>query len=164
MKRTLVLIRHAKSSWADPLQSDFDRRLNDRGEQEAPDMGEKLKAMDIIPDLIIASSAKRTRQTAKRIAKKVGYDVDKIKLEDKLYHCLPSVFEEVINGVGDKVKTVYIVGHNPGITAFVNRISPLFTIDNMPTCGIVGAHMELAEWDDFSTTKRTVFLFEYPGK
>ena len=68
MQRRLVMIRHAKSSWANPLQSDFMRPLNERGKTEAPEMGDKLKALGITPDLVIASSAKRTRQTAKRIA------------------------------------------------------------------------------------------------
>ena len=76
MERTLILIRHAKSSWNNPLHSDFDRPLNERGNHDAPLMGKKLKLLNIIPDLIVASSAKRTRQTAKLIAEKVGYDVD----------------------------------------------------------------------------------------
>jgi phosphohistidine phosphatase len=164
MERTLVLIRHAKSSWANPMQSDFDRPLNDRGEQEAPEMGEKLKSMHIVPDLIISSTAKRTRQTAKRIAKKVGFDTDEIKWEDRLYHCIPSVFERVINDVDNKVKTVFIVAHNPGITEFANQLSPDFAIDNLHTCGIIGAHMDLEEWENFANVKRKVFLFEYPGK
>ena len=164
MERTLVMIRHAKSSWANPLQSDFDRPLNERGKEDAPAMGEQLKKMGIIPDLIIASTAKRTRQTAKKIAKETGYNEDDIKWEEKLYHCIPSVFEEVIYEISDKVKTVFIVAHNPGITGFVNQLSPEFSIDNMPTCGVVGAHIETNEWNNFSIAKRKVFLYEYPGK
>jgi phosphohistidine phosphatase len=158
------MIRHAKSSWANPLQSDFDRPLNDRGKEEAPAMGKKLKDSKVIPDLIISSNAKRTRQTAKKIAKEVGYDVDNIKWEEKLYHCIPSVFEEVIFGIDAKVKTVFIVAHNPGITEFVNQLSPDFSVDNMPTCGIVGVHLETDGWSNFSIVKHKVFLFEYPGK
>lgn len=164
MERTLVMIRHAKSSWANPLQSDFDRPLNARGKEDAPHMGEKLKEANLVPDLIISSSAKRTRQTAKRIAKEVGYDVDKIKWEEKLYHCIPSVFEEVIYEINDAVKTVFIVAHNPGITEFVNQLAPDFCIANMPTCGIVAARVETAGqgWTGFPFAKRKVFLFEHP--
>ena len=158
------MIRHAKSIWANPLQSDFERPLSERGKVEAPAMGEKLKQMGLVPDLIIASSAKRTRQTAKKIAKALDYDVDNIKWEEKLYHCIPSVFEEVIYEVSDKLKTVFIVAHNPGITEFVNNLAADFSIDNMPTCGIVGAHIETDEWSGFSIAKRKVFLFQYPGK
>ena len=146
------------------MQSDFDRPLNDRGKDEAPAMGKRLKKMGISPDLIISSSAKRTRQTAKRIAGEVGYDADDIKWEEKLYHCTPSVFEEVIYGIPDRVKTVFIVAHNPGITDFVNQLSPDFVIDNMPTCGIAGAEVDAKEWNSFATAKRKVILYEYPEK
>ena len=160
--RTVILIRHAKSSWANPLQSDFERPLNERGKEEAPAMGKRLKKLGIAPDLIISSSAKRTRQTAKRIAEEVGYDTDNIEWEEILYHCIPSVFEEVIHEIDDSVKTVFIVAHNPGITEFVNQLSPEFKIDNMPTCGMVGARMEGTDWNHFFAAEKKVFLFEYP--
>lgn len=164
MQRTLVMIRHAKSSWANPLQSDYERPLNDRGKEQAPEMGKILNEHKIIPDLIIASSAKRTRQTAKKIAEAVGYNEDNIKWEEKLYHCIPAVFEDLISEINDKIKTVFIIGHNPGITEFVNQLSPDFKIDDMPTCAVAAAHVDTEEWSSFNTSKRRVFLFEYPGK
>ena len=164
MERTLVMIRHAKSSWANPLQSDFERPLNDRGEHDAPMMGEWLKQMDVIPDLIISSTAKRAKQTAKRIAEAIGYDTDKIQWIDKLYHCIPSVYEDVIQEIDESLSTVFMVAHNPGITEFVNDLLPGFHIDNMPTCGMVGAHINAEEWSDFINASKEVFLFEYPRK
>lgn len=162
MERTLVMIRHAKSSWANPLQSDYERPLNDRGEHDAPMMGERLKKRNLLPDVIIASTAKRAKQTAKKIAKAVGYDEDKIVWHEKLYHCIPSVFEEVLYEVADDAKTVYIVAHNPGITEFVNELSDKFCTDNMPTCGIVGARFEAEQWNEFNRTNKEVILFDYP--
>jgi len=164
MERTLVMIRHAKSSWANPLQSDFERPLNDRGEQDAPMMGERLKKLNVIPDLIVASTAKRARQTAKKIAKALGYDESKIQWEEKLYHCIPQVFEEVLYELDDKIKTVFIVAHNPGITAFVNELSPEFVTDNMPTCGVIAAKINAEHWTDFNNRNSNVFLFESPKK
>jgi phosphohistidine phosphatase len=164
MQRTLVMIRHAKSSWANPLQSDFERPLNERGKREAPEMANKLKQAGIAPDLVICSTAKRTRQTAKRICEVLGYDLAHVKWEEKLYHCIPSVFEELLYEVGDKVKTVFIIAHNPGITEFVNHLSPAFSIDNMPTCGIACAHFDSAEWNMFPLVEKEVFLFEHPEK
>lgn len=164
MQRTLVMIRHAKSSWANPLQSDYERPLNERGEQDAPEMGERLKKLDIIPDLIIASTAKRAKQTAKKIAAAFGYDTNKIRWEEKLYHCIPSVFEEALYEVADTIRTVFVVAHNPGITGFVNQLSPDFKLDNMPTCGAVAAHIDVNEWNQFATVEKEVFLFEYPKK
>lgn len=164
MNRRLVMIRHAKSSWANPLQSDFERPLNERGEHDAPMMGERLKKLNVIPDLIIASPAKRAKQTAKKVAKAIGYNEEKIQWVEKLYHCIPQVFEEVLYEVKDDVQTVFIVAHNPGITEFVNELSGEFTIDHMPTCGMVGAEVELEHWEMFPGTKKKVFLFEYPKK
>ena len=164
MQRRLVMIRHAKSSWANPLQSDFERPLNERGKAEAQEMGKKLMQAGIVPDLIISSSAKRTRQTAKRIASEVGYEPDRIQWEEKLYHCIPSVFEEMIGEVGDEVQTLFIVAHNPGITDFVNSQSAGFRIDNMPTCGVVCIATEAGDWGSYEGASHVVFLFEYPGK
>jgi phosphohistidine phosphatase len=162
MERTLVMIRHAKSSWANPLQSDFERPLNDRGEHDAPMMGKRLKGKGIVPDLIISSTAKRAKQTAKKIAAAIGYDPDRIQWVETLYHCIPSVFEEVLYEVDDNIKTVFIVAHNPGITGFVNQLSPKFKTDNMPTCGIVGCKLEAKQWNGFNVADRTVFLYDYP--
>lgn len=162
MERTLVMIRHAKSSWANPLQSDYERPLNERGEKDAPMMGERLRTKNIIPDVIVASTAKRAKQTAKKIAKAIGYDEDKIVWYEKLYHCIPAVFEEVIYEIADDVKTVFIVAHNPGISEFVNQLSDQFYIDGMPTCGIVGAKFEAEQWNEFNRTNKTVFLYDYP--
>lgn len=164
MERTLVMIRHAKSSWVNPLQSDFERPLNERGKREAPEMAGKLKQAGITPDLIICSKAKRTRQTAKRICEVLGYDMANVHWEEKLYHCIPSVFDELLYEVDEKVKTVFIIAHNPGITEFVNQLSPDFSIDNMPTCGIACARFSAAEWNMFPLVQKTVFLFEYPEK
>lgn len=164
MTRTLVIIRHAKSSWANPLQSDFERPLNDRGEHDAPAMGERLKKLGIKPDCIISSTAKRAKQTAKRVAEGIGFDKDKIQFADKLYHCIPAVFIEVIEGIPDEVQTLFIVAHNPGITDFANELSDDFRIDNMPTCAVVGAEVEARDWSEFMNAKKKVTLFEYPKK
>lgn len=162
--RRLLMIRHAKSSWKNPLQSDYERPLNDRGERDAPIMGAKLKELNVLPDLIISSTARRAAQTAKKIATAIGYDKEKIKWYDKLYHCIPSVYEEVLYELDKEIHTVFIVSHNPGITEFVNELSPDFETDNMPTCGIVGAEFELREWNEFSRAEKKVILFEYPKK
>ena len=162
MKRTLLLVRHAKSSWASPLQSDFERPLNERGLRNAPEMGKRLKAAGLVPDLIISSSALRTRQTATLLAEELGYDAEKIQWEEKLYHASPATIEDVIFGAPDHAATIRSVTHNPGITDLVNQLSPRFATGNMPTCGVVGATFEAAGWSQYPQAKRNVFLFDYP--
>lgn len=162
--RRLYIIRHAKSSWNNPMQSDYERPLNDRGERDAPVMGKRLKSLNIVPDIIISSTAKRAAQTAKKISKEIDYDINTIKWVEKLYHCIPTVLEEVLYELDDSVKSVFIVAHNPGITDFVNNLSSAFTTHNIPTCGIVGAEFELKEWNEFSSVEKRIILFEYPKK
>jgi len=164
MQRTLIMIRHAKSSWANPLQSDYDRPLNERGMHDAPMMGERLKKKGLIPDLIISSTAKRAAQTAKKIAAAVDFSEENILWKNRLYQCIPSVFEEVIQEVDDAIQTVFVVAHNPGITDFVNELVPGFRIDNMPTCAMAGVHVEAEFWSDFIHAQKEVFLFDYPKK
>ncbi len=162
--KELYLIRHAKSSWNDPYETDFDRPLNSRGEGDAPEMGRRLKSLGVKPDLVISSTAKRAKQTAKKICKSIGYDVDAIKWVEKLYHCGPVVFEEVLYELDDNISSVFIVAHNPGITMFANSLTHNFFTENMPTCAVVGARFSLKQWTDFSIAEKQVHLYEYPKK
>lgn len=164
MKKNIFLIRHAKSSWQSATLSDFERPLNERGERDAPKMGKILKEKGIIPDLIISSCAKRAQQTAKKIAKALDYNHDKIQYEDSLYHCTPEQIFQVMQWVDDSIRTIFIVAHNPGITHFCNQISPQFSLVNMPTCGIVGFRCEAANWIEVENATKEVILFEYPKK
>lgn len=164
MKKNIFLIRHAKSSWQSATLSDFERPLNERGERDAPIMGKILKDKGIIPDLIISSTAKRAQQTAKKMAKALGYDQDKIQFEESLYHCSPEQIFQVLQWLDASVSSVFIVAHNPGITHFCNQISTTFSLANMPTCGIVGFSCEAEDWTAVEQAKKEVFLFEYPKK
>ena len=164
MKRRIVLIRHAKSSWANPMQSDYDRPLNERGLHDAPMMGERLKQAQVIPDLIVSSTAKRAAQTARRIAAAVGYPAEKIQWQEKMYHCQPPVFEEIIFGLDDALQTVFMIAHNPGITDFANEMAPDVLPQHMPTCATFGVEMDTDHWSQYHSAKRQAFLFDYPKK
>src|SRR5690606_16808146 len=121
--KTLYVIRHAKSSWENPLLADIDRPLNDRGKRDAPRMGKRLQERAVVPNLMLSSPAKRALSTCKRIAEILGYGVDKIKTERKLYHADEDDLLNIIKGLNDKCQVVMIFGHNPGLTDFVNLLS-----------------------------------------
>ena len=84
MPRTLLLMRHAKSSWDDPAVSDFDRQLNNRGRKAAPRIGNHIREMGLNPDLILCSTAKRARETCQLVEEALGGDID-VKLLKSLY-------------------------------------------------------------------------------
>ncbi|MFG0335704.1 MAG: SixA phosphatase family protein, partial [Maioricimonas sp. JB049] len=83
--KTLLLMRHAKSSWADPSKADHDRPLNARGKRDAPRMGQWLLEQNLVPDRIVSSTARRARKTASRVASGCGYTAE-IVHERALYH------------------------------------------------------------------------------
>jgi len=161
--KTLFVIRHAKSSWDSKTLDDIERPLNDRGKRDAPRMGKRLKEKDIHPDLIISSPAKRAFSTAKRIAKILRYDKENIKVVGKLYHRDEDAMLEVLNKLKDKVSTVIMFGHNPGLTDFVNSImSEEQDIDNVPTCGVVAFQFKADRWDQVTWGTGKMLFFDYP--
>ena len=161
--KTLYIIRHAKSSWADANQPDFERGLNERGKKDAPRMGKRLKEKSIHPDLILCSSAKRAYSTAKRIAKILNYPKEKIKEDRTLYHAGEDTILSVIQELKDKHQTVLLFGHNPGLTDFVNTLmNEEGNIDNIPTCGVVAFKLQVDSWKDVCWGCGKMMFFDYP--
>ncbi len=162
MKKTIVLIRHAKAADPEAGQQDFDRPLTERGKSDATEMGKILSLAGLRPDAIVSSPAKRTRQTAKRIAASVGFDNDQIIWVEKFYHCTAETLETEISSLSDSIQTVFVVGHNPGITEFAWQLDPGFRIEHMPTSAVVAAHVDLKTWAHFPISTKKVFLFKHP--
>jgi phosphohistidine phosphatase len=161
--KTLYIIRHAKSSWDNADQGDFERPLNERGKRDAPRMGKRLKEKGITPDLMITSSAKRAFSTCRRIAEILGYDEEKIKSDRKLYHADEEEILKMIKNLNDKFDSVMIFGHNPGLTNFVNTFTDDHTgINNIPTCGAVAFSVEVDSWKDIDWGKGKLIFFDYP--
>jgi phosphohistidine phosphatase len=159
--KTVLIIRHAKSSWDFSTLNDFDRALNERGHKDAPIMGKRLFDKGIAIDAFISSTAKRAFTTATYIAD--AYDVkekDIIKVPE-LYHAASTVFYKVINEVDDKLNSIAIFSHNPGITDFVNELTNR-KIDNMPTCAVFAVKINIDSWKDFEKAEKEFLFFDYP--
>lgn len=162
--KTLYIIRHAKSSWANHNQSDFERPLNERGHKDAPMMAEKLFKNKIPIDVFVSSTALRAKQTCEHFCKIYGADVKKIQFSDMLYHAPSYVIYSVTENINDIYNNAAVFCHNPGITDFVNTLCDDFRIDNMPTCGIVAVQADINHWKDFESTEKKVLFMEYPKK
>lgn len=161
--KTLYIIRHAKSSWGDPTADDSKRRLNERGKRDAPRMGKRLKEKKIYPDLMLSSPAKRALSTANRIAGVLKYPKEKIKTDSKLYHADDDNILSVIQNINDKHNLVFLFGHNPGLTDFVNAIAEVeVNIDNVPTCGVVAFSLQVDSWKNVSWKSGKLLFFDYP--
>jgi phosphohistidine phosphatase len=158
---TLHLFRHAKSSWGNPGLSDFERPLNKRGLENAPRMGKIYGKQYEMPDLIVTSPARRALETAELIADKVGYSIDRIVQENKIYSAGINDLVKVIRKVDNDNTTVLLFGHNPGITELANYLTGSH-IDNMPTCSFVGIKFKFNKWKKITEDSGEFLFFDYP--
>jgi phosphohistidine phosphatase len=160
--KTLYIIRHAKSSWDDPFQDDFDRPLNKRGKKDAPRMGKRLKEMKIHADLLLSSPAERALSTCLLIAEKIGYALGNVHTDQRLYHAGEEQLLSVVHGFNDANDQIIIFGHNPGLTDFANRLSAEAVTDNIPTCGILALRFPVNSWKDVRWEKGKLLFFDFP--
>jgi phosphohistidine phosphatase len=111
--KTLLLLRHAKSSKTDSSLRDYDRPLSERGVTDAGLIGSFVRQQKIHPDVIVSSPAKRARQTAELVLKSAGLEVE-LRFDERIYEASVRRLLEVISQIEDARNTAMLVGHNPG--------------------------------------------------
>jgi phosphohistidine phosphatase len=158
--KTLVLIRHAKSSWKDAALNDHDRPLNKRGQSDAPAMA-KLLADKITPDKVYSSTAVRARKTALSFAEEWKIKKKKIEFTGSIYEASVTRLMELIQSFDEEWSIVAMFGHNPAFTDLVNQLGNA-AIDNMPTCSVAIIDFEEAHWAKLPASKGRLRHFLYP--
>lgn len=113
--RTLSLLRHAKSSWDDPTQSDHDRPLNARGRRDAPRIAQFMRLNGLKPDLVLSSDAVRTQQTLDLILAELEGALPQVVTDGALYLAEPAAILKLIAKVDRAAQHCMVVGHNPGL-------------------------------------------------
>ncbi len=160
--KTIYLLRHAKSDWADPSIRDFDRPLNKRGLNNAPAMGKLLKSKRMIPALVISSTAERTKTTAQLVTSQLGIKADRLIFEKELYLASAQEIFLIIKDTPPEYDSVMIVAHNPGITELLNRLTGGNNyVANIPTCGVAELQFE-GEWNKLASGKCLLEKFLVP--
>jgi len=159
--KQLLIIRHAKSSWAVQGQNDFDRPLNERGQRDAPMMAQRLFDKHVAIDAFISSTANRALTTAYYFAETYQIPKKSIIQFRELYHAPASVFYNVISKLDDKINAAGIFSHNPGITEFVNLLTTT-RVDDMPTCAVFAVEADISQWKEFKSARKVYWFFDYP--
>lgn len=159
--KTIFLIRHAKSSWDQPLLKDIDRPLNKRGFRDAPFMANMLSHKIKVPDRLISSPAKRAFTTATYFAEAFKVEPANIQQERGIYEAYAQELLYLIQQLDSSLDTVCLFGHNPGFTNLANQFTSDF-IDNVPTCGIVEIAGDITDWSEFQKKKVAVKAFYVP--
>lgn len=161
--KTIVLIRHGKSSWKNDKLKDMERPLKKRGLNDAPLMGKVLKDLQVTPEVIITSPAVRAMETAKLIAKEYDIDTSQIISVPELYLESKGKLLREINKIDHQYNTVFLIGHNPGLTDLANFLSGE-TIDNIPTSGAIALQFDCNTWAEVEKGKGKKLFFEVPKK
>jgi len=155
--RTLIFLRHAKSSWALPGVEDFDRPLNDRGIKAAPKMANWLMNAGYQPDVIMCSSAKRTRETLAHLEPTMTKEAE-IIIEDDLYLASGHTLFDHTAKLDDKFKTALLLAHNPGLhEAAISALTVADRANNdelrarFPTCACAVVTLPINRWSEITT-------------
>jgi len=143
--KTLILMRHAKSSWKDSKVDDHERPLSKRGEKDAPAMAGLILEKELIPQKILCSTSKRTRQTVDIIAKVCSYHGDVVYLKT-LYMAEAEVIVEVLNNLPDSMERVLVMGHNPGLETLLQGLTR--QVVPFPTASVAHLVLPVKSWSD----------------
>ena len=145
--KTLYLLRHAKSSWADTGIPDFERPLNGRGQKTAPFVGNLMKERALIPKLIICSPAKRARETANLVCLAAGFDTT-IKFEPQIYEATVGTLVSIAAEIDNSFDSTLLIGHNPGFEGLVYCLTG--EIAPMPTAALAVIELAIENWADIA--------------
>lgn len=161
--KTIILVRHAKSSWDSSITNDRERPLNERGFRDAQFMAEKFLERQITPDVILSSPALRAITTSKYFAEKLNFLDNSIFVEEDIYNKGTGNILKLINKLDNSINKCMIFGHNPEIT----ELSTFFSMDifaHVPTCGIVCLVFNANDWEELTSFQAKVTFFDFPKR
>jgi phosphohistidine phosphatase len=167
--KTLTLLRHAKSSWNDPVERDFDRPLNDRGRRAARVMGDYMRIESLHFDAVLVSPAARTLETFELV--RAAMERDFSAHEDRRIYLASSVtLLEVLRDCDDSAESVLMVGHNPGLEDLILDLVPESGDTSIrdevyikfPTASFAVLHCDINSWADLDRRKARLFSFLRP--
>jgi phosphohistidine phosphatase len=143
--KTLLIMRHAKSSWEDTGLSDFERPLNVRGLKTAPFIGELMARNGLKPCVILSSPAVRAKMTALSVKESGRLDAG-IRFEHRIYQARPHALQKVVSEIDNNYASAMLVGHNPGIEGLIRYLTG--QIEPMPTAAIAVIELDIDRWND----------------
>ena len=149
--KTLLVLRHAKSSWNDPALDDHERPLNKRGRRDGPRMGKLVRKYGLMPDVVISSDAVRARLTAEAVVQAARYAGD-VLLDPHLYLACPADILSLLTTVRENAGTVMIVGHNPGLEKLVEQLTG--ERQDLPTAALAQIGLPIDQWRDLRLATR----------
>jgi len=160
--KKLFIIRHAKSSWDDPLLTDFERPLNFRGKRDGPNMASIFCKANSKIDLIAHSPAKRAVETANFFIRACSKSKPEVVVIPEIYDASLNTLKAVVNNFSDQYSNIIMVGHNPGFSMLVGHFTD--QVYDMPTCSISEIDFDHESWSHCVISTGRLVNFDYPKK
>jgi phosphohistidine phosphatase len=161
----LTLIRHGNAEWKDASIADFERPLNKRGMSEAEGIAKVLVENELVPDLLLSSTAKRTQQTAEILGREMELPTRRVKFAEQLYLARAEVILTLTQSTGPKVKHLVVVGHNPGISELARELGPAGTpIAELSTGSACTLTFVVKTWAELAPPASRVVRYDPPAK
>lgn len=145
MKR-LTLMRHADARWKDARVSDLERPLNRRGTAAAETMARRLLELELVPDLLLVSPARRTQQTADIVARELSLPPRRVLREEALYLASATDLMSVVHATGPRVAHLLLIAHNPGVSELVQLLVPQGNTAGLATAAVCSISFEAPHW------------------
>ena len=144
MTKTLLIMRHAKSSWSHIGLSDHDRPLNKRGLRDTPRMAKWIAQQDLVPEMVLSSTANRAQSTANVFVENCpGIDCE-VQTTREFYHAPARIYLETAAEFPDAIRIAMVVGHNPGMEDLVEVLAGEY--ERMPTAAIAWFEFQIDSW------------------
>lgn len=170
--RTLLLLRHAKSSWDRPDLDDMERPLNARGQRAAPLMGRYISGRGLVPDLVLCSTAIRARQTLELVTAEwetIDGDEVNVSMRSSLYLASVGELLAMVKRADDDAKSIMIVGHNPGLAIFAGLLADRGDSKGLraiatkfPTAALAVVDLDIGGWKDIAPGGGVLRFFVRP--
>lgn len=162
--RRLTLMRHADARWKDAGVTDLERPLNRRGIAAAEAMARRLQELELVPDLLLASPARRTQQTAEIVARELALPARRVLREEALYLASAADMLKAIQGTGPRVAHLLVVGHNPGVSELVRQLVPQGSSRALATAALCSIAFESPHWSAISAATVKDVQCAEPGR
>ena len=154
--KTLLIMRHAKSAYPPGISDDFDRPLNKRGRADLPRIAHLLAAYGPRPEFVLASAARRARQTATGLVEALGLPASTLHLDDALYLSSPSTLTQAGASLPDSAQTSLIIAHNPGLEEWIGELTGAHIA--LPTAGLAAVELGIHAWAEISRGRLLYFV------
>lgn len=161
--RTLILARHAKSSWANDTLPDHDRPLNERGIRDAPRMARRLRERGIQPQAIVTSSAVRAFATAEAFAAELELEPEALQIEPGIYGAGVLDMISLIHGLDDRLDRLLLVGHNPTFSELAGSLAG-GNLGSLPTCAVVTLGWDGGSWNGVGRGRLDLVDLDHPKR